>query len=181
MMHNVCYRTELLREIHYKQTEGISYTDQKWIFYPFFRVRTLCYLPVNLYQYVVGREGQTMEPQAMLKNISHNRMITTRAFRFYQQYNPETLPKVNAEELKRQIKYQFSYLYNMYLKQQGYDYDLTSVIEIDKLLKQNSILYQEIGRNPYHRFLPIPYINIWRFTGKRFNLDLALSLYHKLK
>lgn len=181
MMHYVCYRVELLREIHYRQTEGISYTDQEWIFYPFFYVRSLCYLPINLYQYNVGREGQTMNPQTMLKNISHNKMIVTRAFLFFQQYGQNTLPSVNAIEIKRQIKYQFTYLYNMYLKQQGSEYDQASLIEIDKLLKQNPSLYREIGNNPYHRYFPIPYIKFWRLMGKRLNFDLFLSLYHKLK
>ena len=181
MMHYVCYRTALLHEIGYQQTEGISYTDQEWIFYPFFQVRTMCYLPVNLYLYTVGREGQTMNPQAMLRCVNHNKIITTRAFKYYQSYDLATLPKVNAEELKRQIRYQFSYLYNMYLKQQGRNYDKESLREIDKLLKENKELYNEIGKKKYHHYLPLPYIMIWRVAGVRINLDSLMTLYKKTK
>lgn len=59
-MHAVTYKTENLKNIDYKQTEGISYTDQEWIFMPMTTVRTVIYQPVYLYEYLVGREGQTM-------------------------------------------------------------------------------------------------------------------------
>ena len=38
MMHGVCYRTELLRQMGYRQSEDISYTEQEWVFYPLFCV-----------------------------------------------------------------------------------------------------------------------------------------------
>ena len=59
-MHNVAYKRELLLGIDYKQTEGISYTDQEWIFRPFTEVRTAIYFKLPLYRYTLGREGQTM-------------------------------------------------------------------------------------------------------------------------
>ena len=33
-MHNVIYKRSLLKNMDYIRTEGISYTDQEWIFYP---------------------------------------------------------------------------------------------------------------------------------------------------
>lgn len=181
MMHHVCYKTQLIRDINYKQTEGISYTDQEWIFYPFFVVRSMCYLPVSLYQYVVGREGQTMNPQVMLRNVSHNKMITERAFAYYLDYDKDSLPSTNRRELKRQMRYQFAYLYNIYLKQQGKNYDETSVKAIENLLKKDEGLYQELGKKTFHKFLPLPYIKIWRETGCRLNLDWLKKLYQKVK
>lgn len=68
-MHNLIYKLELLREINYKQTEGISYTDQEWIFYPFLHAQTLTFYNLNIYQYVLGREGQTMNKLTIYKNI----------------------------------------------------------------------------------------------------------------
>lgn len=181
MMHYVCYKTSLLRNIEYRQTEGISYTDQEWIFYPFFFVRTLLYIPVDLYQYNYGREGQTMNPQAMLRNVSHNKMITERAFTYYLDYDKDSLPSTNQSELKRQMRYQFEYLYNMYLKQQGNTFDKASIKGIDNLLKKDDSLYQELGKTVFHKCLPLPYIRIWRKTGCRINLDLVKTFYHKIK
>src|SRR5574344_1421553 len=59
-MHNVAYKRDLLLSIDYKQTEGISYTDQEWIVSPFTKVRTATYFKLPLYRYTLGREGQTM-------------------------------------------------------------------------------------------------------------------------
>ena len=33
-MHAITYKTRLLRDNNYYQTEGISYTDQEWVFFP---------------------------------------------------------------------------------------------------------------------------------------------------
>ena len=60
-MHCVCYKTINLRNINYHQTEGISYTDQEWVFKPVTKVNTCTYLPIILYLYLVGREGQTVK------------------------------------------------------------------------------------------------------------------------
>lgn len=68
-MHNLIYKLELLKEINYKQTEGISYTDQEWIFYPILHAQTLTFYNLNIYQYVLGREGQTMNELTVYKNI----------------------------------------------------------------------------------------------------------------
>ncbi len=60
-MHSLCYRTELLRNHRYEQTTGISYTDTEWSIIPLMYVKQIAILPDYLYQYLVGRDGQTME------------------------------------------------------------------------------------------------------------------------
>lgn len=70
-MHALTYKTELIREINYHQTEGISYTDQEWIFLPMTNMKTVIYYPIDLYQYMIGREGQTMDPAVISKNLGH--------------------------------------------------------------------------------------------------------------
>ena len=59
-MHGFTYRTKLLKEINYRQTEGVSYTDQEFVDIPFTRVKSVYYFPNILYNYILGREGQTM-------------------------------------------------------------------------------------------------------------------------
>lgn len=70
MMHGVCYRTELLRDISYHQTEGISYTDQEWVFYPLFRVKSIAFADIALYRYNTSREGQTMDAKVQMRSIN---------------------------------------------------------------------------------------------------------------
>ena len=69
-MHAVTYRRAIFEGLNYHQTEGISYTDQEWIFLPMSRVKSLCGYPHVVYKYLVGREGQTVDPKVFAKNIS---------------------------------------------------------------------------------------------------------------
>lgn len=59
-MHNVLYRTQMLRDMGYRQTEGISYTDNEWCFLPMLKVRRARYFGKDVYRYLVGRSGQTV-------------------------------------------------------------------------------------------------------------------------
>lgn len=74
-MHMVTYKTEKLRNINYHQTEGISYTDQEWVFTPISTVQTTYYLPIKLYKYLVGREGQTMDPKVRAKSLNDRILV----------------------------------------------------------------------------------------------------------
>ena len=68
-MHAVAYRLENLKKLGYVQTEGISYTDQQWIFLPMITVKTIAYFDEYVYKYLVGRAGQTMEPVFKFQNL----------------------------------------------------------------------------------------------------------------
>lgn len=68
-MHCVCYRTVNLRQVNYFQTEGISYTDQEWLFLPMATCKELEYWPHVLYQYLVGRVGQTVDISVWERNF----------------------------------------------------------------------------------------------------------------
>lgn len=77
-MHALTYRASILVDNNYRQTEGISYTDQEWIFYPMLYVNTFVYFDINLYQYFMGRPGQTMSPEVIVKSMHHSGVILER-------------------------------------------------------------------------------------------------------
>lgn len=66
-MHAVTYRRQMLTDAGYRQTEGISYTDQQWIFAPMAYVRTMGVFHRPVYLYMVGRAGQTIDPEVKLR------------------------------------------------------------------------------------------------------------------
>ena len=76
MMHGVCYRTDMLRKMSYRQSEGVSYTDQEWVFYPLFRVKTIAFADIPLYRYNLSREGQTMDLRVQMRSISQLVAVT---------------------------------------------------------------------------------------------------------
>ena len=65
--HAVYYRTSILREINYRQTEGVCYTDTQWVTVPFVNVRTYAIIHENVYQYYIGREGQSIVSTGAVK------------------------------------------------------------------------------------------------------------------
>jgi len=71
-MHAIAYRTENLRRINYRQTEGISYTDQEWTYTPLITVKIIGYFHGVVYCYLFGREGQTMDPAVFKRTMLHN-------------------------------------------------------------------------------------------------------------
>ena len=76
LMPAVAYRTERLRQSNYRQTEGALYSDTMWTVTPLCLVRKLRYIPVLLYLYYLGREGQSMDPTVVHANIAH--LVKTR-------------------------------------------------------------------------------------------------------
>lgn len=62
-LHAITYRTSMLREMNYRQTEGCAYTDTEWFIVPMTRVRKVRYFNQVVMCYLVGRDGQTMQPE----------------------------------------------------------------------------------------------------------------------
>lgn len=70
-MHSLTYRTAFLKRISYRQEEKISYTDTEYVFYPLCHATSIYCYNEPLYQYYVGREGQSMSLKVMAKNFFH--------------------------------------------------------------------------------------------------------------
>ena len=81
-MHSIIYRTALLQKMCYKQSEGISYTDQEWILYPMLKAEQMVYIDLDLYQYCMDREGQTMDPKVFAKGLPMLYTILYRALAY---------------------------------------------------------------------------------------------------
>lgn len=77
-MHHITYRTDLFRKIGYKQTEGISYTDTEYVFYPLGAIKTFYVADILLYRYLIGREFQTVDSRSRISHSSDYKKIFTR-------------------------------------------------------------------------------------------------------
>lgn len=159
-MHNVTYKRSLFGTFDYHQTEGISYTDQEWIFAPMARVRTFIYLPLPLYRYLIGREGQTISPAQIVRSANHNVVLANSMLTEYAEAD-KTDERIKAYlefRLARQVKY----LYRIYLAEYpGLDTD--TLMAFDQRLKTgHPALYDETGRRTMGPFIRIRYVDYWR-------------------
>ena len=69
MVHASWYRTQVLRDSKLELPTGVSYMDSLLVLHPMPHVKTLYYLDVDCYHYLIGREGQSVEIDVVKKNI----------------------------------------------------------------------------------------------------------------
>lgn len=101
VMHSMTYRRAIFSQIDYVQTEGVSYTDNQWAFVPLTQVRTLSYLPVVVYHYYLGREGQTMDPKVLRKTQGQRVKMCLGLVPYYEALYP-SLSKLHAQVFEHQ-------------------------------------------------------------------------------
>lgn len=82
-MHALTVKRELFIEHNYRQTEGISYTDTEFALFTIFHAKTCKFTDLCLYNYTVGREGQTVSPQKMARDYKVFLARTQRFVDFY--------------------------------------------------------------------------------------------------
>lgn len=182
-MHMITYRVDLLRRMHYVQTEGISYTDTEWTHIPQYQIQSFVWMPYSIYQYYIGREGQTMDAKVLAKNIWKYEVICQSLIDNANKF-PEKTKYPVAEELNmQQIEFLASSIYRMVLVLiKPTKEDIVHLKEFDLYLKEACPnIYAIVGHQPLKKWLPLRYVVLWRRTGMRIPVDLLRDTYRKLK
>lgn len=115
MMHSVSYRTEMLRGMNYRQSEGISYTDQEWVFYPLFRVATVAFADIPLYRYNLAREGQTMDAAVQLRSIGQLVQVTSNMAEYFAAADKSGMSEVRLGFLRETVRNRIRIVLRKYL------------------------------------------------------------------
>ena len=76
LMHSVIYRTEMLRDIELKLPEHCFYVDNIFVYVPLPAVKSIRYFDVDMYRYFIGREGQSVNEDTMMRRIDQQLRIT---------------------------------------------------------------------------------------------------------
>lgn len=156
-MHALTYRRDVLSELSYKQTEGISYTDQEWVFTPMLGVKSVCYFDKCVYRYLVGREGQTINPTVKAKRVPDVCQCVYAMSKAYEQYRnniSEQLRMYFYGRLDYMIKEVYVFYFLHYSNQ-----NKKSLLRFDSTLKGICLeVYDWVAKGNY-RF---NYIRFWR-------------------
>lgn len=164
-MDNIAYRTELLLQINYYQSEGISYTDQEWIFYPMEKVEEIMFMDLDIYQYMTGHEGQTMELSTYYKRIGQVEFIVIRMLKHILLI--DNLRQNRRFFLLSIIYGQTRIIYKVELLVSN-NFNEEELNEIEKRWKNvDKDYYDRLGRITNDKYLPIYYVNLWRKSGVR--------------
>ena len=69
LMHALIYRTEVLRKSGLDLPKHTFYVDNLYCSVPLASVESLCYMDIGLYHYFIGREGQSVQEETMIRRI----------------------------------------------------------------------------------------------------------------
>lgn len=160
-MHAVMYKTENLKRLHYKQTEGIPYTDSEWVFYPISSVETLYYFNETIYEYLVGRSGQTVDLKVLNKKIHERMIIIEKLLKFYEQEKNKEISPIFLRYFETRLD---TYLRGTYISSLIMNRDAETTKRLDNLLKTTSEYYyhrsSELLLN--NKYWKSKFINQWR-------------------
>lgn len=177
-MHSVTYRTSILKRSSYLQTEGISYTDQEWILYPMKYVERVVYLKLDLYQYLLGREGQTMDSKVLYKNIKHHMIIAERMVDdSVSWYNNSQSPQYIY--CKARMLFYIRSIYKMVLLYSDDVQNLEYLSDFDNCISsRNTNFYDDLLLSTIHNtFFPFHFISYYH--KKRKKLPFVAKLINK--
>lgn len=182
-MHSVTYKVSELRKNQFSQSEGVPYTDMEWVFLPIIYMNSFSYLPISLYNYLIGRAGQSVDISILSQKAGIRIGLLMNRINIY-----TILAKQNSIVNKK-----LNYLRNRVLNSTFRIYRCGIVIKqfddsllesFDQTLKDANLdlyKYMEVHGDP--RLFGLSYIKPWRKKRKKSIIVLLINIaYHfKLK
>lgn len=172
-IHAIAYKTNILRTIGYRQTEGISYTDQEWDTIPMLHVQTTGYCPETVYRYRCGRQEQTCNAAVLLRNFGMHIPIACRILSEYVA-SAETASAPNRTLVVNQIKAHIRYFYVMYLITHHRDLNDQELVKYDKLLLQLDKELSDYASSLSASVIHFHYVVEWRRKHTRKTLKFVI-------
>jgi len=83
IFHNSIYKTNLLKKNNIFISEKVFYDDTEYSLYPMQFVNSFFYIPMVLYYYRLGRQGQSVSIENLIKNRNDLRQIIKKSFLFF--------------------------------------------------------------------------------------------------
>ena len=183
MMHAVTYRVQLLKQMNYHQSEGISYTDTEWTYLPLSNVESFAYVNRVVYQYLLGRDGQTMNISVMVRSIWQLEQIVKKLADHLNDLSPEMRNSFSYITTSRQIECLTGIIYKICLINQSNDqFDNKRLMEFDSYIYAfRPDLYEQMDKLKVKPYFPVHYVRFWRKNGKRFPIDWLRGIYRCIK
>lgn len=160
-MHAVTYRKDILTKLNYVQQEGIPYTDQQWMFLPMTEVKKITYIDEYVYNYLVGRTGQTVSTDAYVKNISALKRVAS------QMMKDKTTFKIEDPYFEQRMQFILRDIYYVYLIKMNDRSRIEELRELDNNIKECSPeLWTSLEQIQLYG-LPVHFIRIWRKSHRK--------------
>ena len=154
LMHSVIYRTQLLRECGMVLPKHTFYVDELYVYEPLKDVNRMFYLDADFYHYFIGREGQSVQEEVMIRRIDQallvNRLLV-------QNVDPYSIQE------KRKRDYMLNYLEivttvsSVLLIKSGTEENLKKKEELWEFIREtNPRVYKTLRKRLLGRLLHLP-------------------------
>lgn len=168
-MHNYCIRTSLLRKNNVRCHEHHFYVDMEFVFYSFLHAKNFMFLQLDVYQYLVGREGQSVSIASRQKNIIQYLEVVEYLSAFYLEN------KVDMNQNVRKF-----YANNIAIFIGGYYSSLLS-FKPDKKYKEEILRFDAwLKKNVYEIYAANDYFSIKMLRYTNFHLYMFASLLYRI-
>ena len=176
LMHMLTYKWSIFSKFNYHQTEGISYTDREWASIPICCCNDFRFLNLQVYKYLLGREGQTMSPAQMSAKFSHLLQVVDTLCKYYS--NCDFKLEVVKDHILFNVIRHHCDVYKI-----GVKTNLENIISLirnyDKALKDlHPEVYNGIGKYRIYPFLS--YYFFQRLRDKNYPLKLNIPFLIKV-
>ena len=164
----ITYRSELLRNMSYRQTEGIAYTDEEWSSLPFSVINSFAYYPHVVYRYLKGRSGQTVDLEYKRNNMWMADKVALGLASRYEQLKNEVGP-FNRRALIVIISDWIIEVYRHYLLDYPRQLNRNDLNKFDNcLLHTSEEIYKKVDNDlEVRKFGKFYYIKDYRVMGRR--------------
>ena len=78
LMHALIYRTQVVRDSGMQLPEHTFYVDFIYAYQPFPWVKSMLYMDIPFYHYFIGREGQSVQTDVMIRRVAQLRLVNQR-------------------------------------------------------------------------------------------------------
>lgn len=131
--HMCTYRTQLLKECHPLFLEKAFYDDEILYIMPLCKAKTFCFINVILYNYLLGRIGQTVGINISTRNIDFYTNVRKQGVMFAKTHSPKS----------KNVKEEIVYILNSRLGNLIYYYTKLSFNEFNNRMSSLDIFIKE--------------------------------------
>ena len=84
LLSTATYKTEILKKANFKIDEHCFYVDMEYNLLGYIASNNVVYYPLDIYNYYLGRSGQSISKESYIKNCSHHEKVCIRLLEEYE-------------------------------------------------------------------------------------------------
>lgn len=156
-MHSMAIKTALLQDNNYYQTEGIAYSDTQLVFFSDLYSKSCSFFCRPVYNYYLGRDGQTMSEVSIKKNCLHFYENAIRMLDVFSLFNNKDLLSNNrlkllADSVYIEVYYFFGAVIGGAKNNAQYKKYINDLLLRCSDVEWKGILEKKINSNRYFKF-----------------------------